>query len=312
VTWLREQPDDLAALVSRTSEATGIPAAFIEKDFWVVELLRSVSAPLEGAHAVFKGGTSLSKAYGLIDRFSEDVDILLVADGASAGQRDRLLKAVCERAERDLALAADLVFSTRGVVRNVRFKYRPSQRDRRISEGVLLEMGIRGNPDPHEDRPLRSYVAAHAVDVLEVDEAEFHEFTPFTVTVLRPERTLVEKLSLLHHLETLHPEAIAASDKGRHLYDIYHLLGDESTLSAIRKGYVAAAAADAEARSAANGWDYTQRPADGYAASAAFDPAGAKAAAMRVAYERVRPLVFGAFPAFEEVVEQVRAQAALL
>ena len=260
---LRDHPDDLAALVSRTSEATGIPAAFVDKDFWVVELLRSVSAPLDGALAVFKGGTSLSKAYELVERFSEDVDILLVADGASVGQRDRLLKAICERAAHDLALGADLVFSTRGVVRNVRFGYPPTQRDPWIRDGVLLEMGTRGNPDPHEHRTVRSYVAAHATGVLAIVEAEYEEFAPVTVTVLRPERTLVEKLSLVHHLATLDPAAIAASDKGRHLYDIYRLLGDRSTLAAIGSGHVAGAAADAEAHSAANDWDYTPRPAGG-------------------------------------------------
>lgn len=312
MTKLRDHPDDLAALVSRTSEATGMPAAFVDKDFWVVELLRSVSAPLDGALAVFKGGTSLSKAYELVDRFSEDVDILLVPDGASANQRDQLLKAICERAEHDLALGTELVFSTRGVVRNVRFGYPPTQRDRRIREGVLLEMGIRGNPDPHEDRTVRSYVAAHAIGVLSVDKAEYDEFAPVTVTVLRPERTLVEKLSLVHHLETLDAAAIAVSDKGRHLYDIYQLLGDRSTLAAIRKGYVADAAADAETHSAANGWGYTPRPADGFAASPAFDVASPKVDALRAAYERVRPLVYGAFPSFDEVIERVRAHATLL
>lgn len=68
-------------------------------------------------------------------------------------------------------------------------------------------MGTRGNPDPHEHRTVRSYVAAHATGVLAVDEAEYEEFAPATVTVLRPERTLVEKLSLVHHLETLDPAA---------------------------------------------------------------------------------------------------------
>lgn len=173
-------------------------------------------------------------------------------------------------------------------------------------------MGTRGNPDAHEHRTVHSYVAAHATGVLGIDEAEYEEFAPAAATVLMPKRTLVEKLSLVHHLETLDPAAIAASDKGRHPYDIYRLLGDRSTLAAIGSGYVAEAAADAEAYSAANDWDYTQRPADGFAASPAFDLAAPTADALRAAYERVRPLVYGAFPSFDEVVERVRAHAALL
>jgi|SRR5215467_12941590 len=62
---LRDHPDDLYALVSAASEAMHIPVEFVEKDFWVTELLRSVvsEATAAGAVAVFKGGTSLSKAY---------------------------------------------------------------------------------------------------------------------------------------------------------------------------------------------------------------------------------------------------------
>jgi predicted nucleotidyltransferase component of viral defense system len=55
-----------------------IPVEFVEKDFWVTELLRAVvsEAAVSCAVAIFKGGTSLSKAYRIIERFSEDVDIL--------------------------------------------------------------------------------------------------------------------------------------------------------------------------------------------------------------------------------------------
>jgi hypothetical protein len=60
------------------------------------------------------------------------------------------------------------------------------------------------------------------------------------------------------------------------------------------------------------GWDYTQRPANGFAASPAFDPAAPTYDALCAAYERMRPLVYGAFPASDEVVERVGAHEALL
>jgi hypothetical protein len=81
-------------LVEACATARGIPAADIEKDVWVVEALRSVFRPVDRATVVFKGGTSLSKAYGIIERFSEDVDLLVVPDaglGRSACDRIRLL-----------------------------------------------------------------------------------------------------------------------------------------------------------------------------------------------------------------------------
>ena len=73
------------------AEATGVPIAHVEKDFWVTEVLRGIArcSAVTGVSAVFKGGTSLSKAFGLIRRFSEDVDVIVIAPGHSTGQDDR-------------------------------------------------------------------------------------------------------------------------------------------------------------------------------------------------------------------------------
>jgi predicted nucleotidyltransferase component of viral defense system len=88
----------------------GLPLADVEKDVWVVELLRSIARPVEDGLLIFKGGTSLSKAYGIIERFSEDVDVLVApTEGLGAGRRDRMLKAVAARAADDLRLAGQLM-----------------------------------------------------------------------------------------------------------------------------------------------------------------------------------------------------------
>src|SRR6266540_4838723 len=99
VARLRENPEDLFALVGRASEGLGLPVEFVEKDFWITELLRSVARPVDDAFVVFKGGTSLSKAFGLIERFSEDVDILLVVTRAfdktfGKGSVDKIVKSI--------------------------------------------------------------------------------------------------------------------------------------------------------------------------------------------------------------------------
>ncbi|MFT3871457.1 MAG: nucleotidyl transferase AbiEii/AbiGii toxin family protein [Nocardioides sp.] len=82
---LRDHPDDLDALVTQTASAGGLPAAYVEKDFWVTEILRAAAidrtVPMpDGSTStvtfLFKGGTSLSRVFGIVDRFSEDVDLL--------------------------------------------------------------------------------------------------------------------------------------------------------------------------------------------------------------------------------------------
>lgn len=90
------------ALVARTADALRLPPECVEKDYWITELLRSVASPIEHGYVVFKGGTSLSKGYDLIERFSEDVDILMVVTrkrdrGFGKGGSDRVLKDLCSR-----------------------------------------------------------------------------------------------------------------------------------------------------------------------------------------------------------------------
>lgn len=89
--------DAVAALSVTVAERTGVPAEHVEKDFWVTEVLRGVVTAADdlGVEVVFKGGTSLSKAFSLIERFSEDVDVLVVLSPQdSTGARDRTLKAL--------------------------------------------------------------------------------------------------------------------------------------------------------------------------------------------------------------------------
>lgn len=77
----------MSVLAARVADQTGLPVTHVEKDFWVTEVLRGVVAAAEdlGAHVLFKGGTSLSKVFNLIDRFSEDVDMRVLLELGSRG-----------------------------------------------------------------------------------------------------------------------------------------------------------------------------------------------------------------------------------
>ncbi len=98
---LAADPAGVSVVAAQVADETGIPAAHVEKDFWVTEVLRGVVASATEAQVVvvFKGGTSLSKAYRLIERFSEDVDVLVVLpDDATKGKRDGILKTLVDGA----------------------------------------------------------------------------------------------------------------------------------------------------------------------------------------------------------------------
>lgn len=311
---LRDSPDELFVLVDLASRQSGIPQAQVEKDFWVVELLRSVSKSLGDGRVVFKGGTSLSKAYGLVERFSEDVDILVVPDeGLSKGAIDRILKAIVLRATEDLASQPELVAATTGVKRYVRYLYALAYPSGDVTEGVLLEMGIRGGPEPSSKCSFRSYVADYAMGRADV-EGDYEEFAPVEIDVLAPARTLIEKLAHLHHLSVTYPKSAKwIPIQGRHFYDVYRLLGDKRVRADLAEdGFAARIAADREQRSADFDLQTSPRPEEGFAASPAFDAGHSSAEAWEASYSKALAFVYGDRPSLEECRARVRENAELL
>ena len=88
---LHLDPELFADLVHATSDALGIPVQLIEKDYYISTVLRLLSMSAYAPQIVFKGGTSLSKAYQLINRFSEDVDFAVISEQMSGNQVKTLL-----------------------------------------------------------------------------------------------------------------------------------------------------------------------------------------------------------------------------
>lgn len=309
---LGESLDDLDALLGQAADALNRPYAFLEKDFWAMEVLRVAArdrpiALRDGTtgtvRTVFKGGTSLSRVYGLIDRFSEDIDLLVIfpdeGGGSSENQRDKLLKGI--QAEVHQHLGADevrqeLLRSTKGVKRDIKYHYPLRETvHTALTEGVTLEMGSRGGPEPAEQHTLRSIVADYAIAELEEPGDQWEEFEALDVNVLGAERTLLEKLAAVHTI-TSDATAVAPAGWGRHLHDIYWLLESESVrekLAALGPDGRDQLVGDIERRSTAAGWPSAPRPADGYASSPAFDSAAAIAATVAEAYEAVRGLMYG-------------------
>jgi hypothetical protein len=331
---LREHHDDLNALIGLTAEALGIGAIFVEKDFWVTEVLRAATTPIDleardgSRHRVliiFKGGTSLSRVYRLIDRFSEDVDLLLGFPDvdASTGAKDRVLKGIQQAVTAHLALDSTQVAtepSTRGVKRNLRYVYDGIGYEAAdiVSSGVLLEMGCRGGTYPANAHELRSMVAEHAIDVLGESSDAWNEFAPVHVHVLAPERTLLEKLALLHDCAARYPDKDAHERLirgARHLYDVQRLLSSDQVTAALESmgsDGVAALCADIDNESERATFSHTPRPDGGYGSSPLVDPSASCWPALADGYAQAMALVYGYQPRFEECIETIRARATLL
>ncbi len=231
----RERADILRTVAANTGRA----ALILEKDIWVCWVLQVLFSMPDPHPMAFKGGTSLSKIYGIIDRFSEDVDITLdyrafndafdpFADNASRNQIrlfSNRLKARVASYIRDvvgpaLDVAADrLGADGRHAVHigddgeTIRFAYSSAVEEPRgyVASEVLLEFGGRNVIDPNEQHMI-------APDI--TDETPRLDYPTTTVTVLSPVRTFWEKATLIH--VECHRRRLADSPErlSRHWFDL--------------------------------------------------------------------------------------------
>lgn len=311
---LIDDPDAVAVLADRVSRDTGIPGAHVEKDFWVTEVIRGVvaSAARQGIEVLFKGGTSLSKVFSMIDRFSEDVDMLVILTEDSVGARDRALKTLAEGATRSTGLAGVVVgdTTTKGTKRSVRYHYRDLGVDASgLSAGVLLELGTRGGGLGAARASLRSLIAENVKDIAGEPEAESVE-----VRVLAPWRTLVEKLVLLH---TAHvsPQPDAAVRGARHFYDVYRLLARPEVRLGVVEAGIAALSRDVWTYSNAAALPAEHRPVGGFAASPAFTDGPHMTAVLHEYENRVLAQLLWPnreHPSLKECIEMVHRHADIL
>jgi len=218
VSRLRDNEADFEGAVVGAAERLGLAPLFVEKDYWVTQVLRALHDQHAGAF-VLKGGTSLSKGYELIERFSEDVDILIQpAKGDSAKSRERLLQTIAEHVAHTLDIdwlparepgrgktphRADVL----SYPRVVRSAVAIPVEDR----GVLLETGYAGGEWPSEMVTLTPMLC----EPLGLDPSDYEDTVPFDVRALLPMRTLLEKISLLHHVATRYTQDATVELKWR-------------------------------------------------------------------------------------------------
>jgi hypothetical protein len=243
-------PDERRSACNELQSSIGLQAESVEKDLWVCWTLRELFAmPGIGNHLTFKGGTSLSKAWKLIERFSEDIDLIVdkevlgfggdaAPDKASSKKQrkarlESLMKAGREWVQGTLqpAMAGRLrsILGESGWALDVdpdmpdgqclllHYPSAFSESDPGyISPQVKIELGARSDDWPHEKRPIQPYLAERFPQLMPEG--------PFSVQVLAAERTFWEKACLLHE-ETFRPADKPRKHRmARHYYDLWCLL----------------------------------------------------------------------------------------
>jgi hypothetical protein len=241
--WLNLTNQTRRNIFAETSAATGLLDAAVEKDWWVVHTLDLVFNTSIADHTVFKGGTSLSKAWGLIDRFSEDIDLALDRRFLGFEKQDKEMTGsqVRRLRERSFQFISKNYFPelskkfTDAGFDNVTFQlgeiksldqdpliieiYYPTVTDPvpYLQPRVLVEVGSRSMMEPFEKRSFTSLVGEHFKGRTFADE-------PIDVPTVRPERTFLEKVFLLHEEFQQHIGKQKVERKSRHLYDLEKLM----------------------------------------------------------------------------------------
>lgn len=330
--------DDRRDLFVATARRVGTTERNVEKDFWVCWTIAALfqERPSGSPRLLFKGGTSLSKAFGLIERFSEDIDITVFRDdlgqpvsideleALSAKKRRAKLdeiRAACQRyLVEDLQpqLAAHVAAATRDAPtievvmdaldpdgQTILVRY-PSvfAPDPYVRSVVRVECGAKSALDPHGVFVLTPYVAADIPD---------SDLTVEGVTTILPERTFWDKVVIVHGLRAWFERRGELRQEGqrvsRHYYDLHTIFPTDAGARAladralgrecVRHAAMFFGRSDFDLESAAAG-------------RFALGPNAAMLDGLRRDYDAMAGMIFGPVPAFDEVVASVATLEARL
>ncbi len=326
-----------AALFGETSAGRGVADTIIEKDFWVCWTLRRLFGLPKGTTAtlVFKGGTSLSKAFGAIRRFSEDIDLSFDrAELGYTGDRDpemegisrkkaaRLIDDLVGDVERHIAekllptLRAAIVEQLgeptdgewtlaidAGDAQTVNFHY-PTALAATEYEGmayitprVKLELGARGDPWPTEEKIIRPYAAE--------DYPDFFEEPNTGVTVLSARRTFWEKATALHAEAHRPADSPTPQYFSRHYYDLAMLLDTDEGKAAAADFELLAQVAKHKTTFFWSGWASYDTAQPG---TLRLLPNEARMRDLRADYRAMAPMMFDESPPpFDDILAKIAA-----
>jgi len=301
--------------------------AIIEKDFWVCWTLRRVFEVLQfQPRLIFKGGTSLSKAYNAIERFSEDVDLSLsrtdlgfaeaqdpeqvgISKGESKRRLDQLVIA-CTTTIKD-RLLPDLRADFRGVLgdsgwnleldpidpQTIIFSYPQAVQSEDVHEyirpAIRLEMGARSDDWPAAEREIVPYAAKVFPEAFTIARST-------RIPTLEAIRTFWEKATLLHAEYHRSPKSRPPNRLSRHYYDLFMLSRIEITNNALTQLDLLERVVKHKSLFFASAWaSYETATPGGFH----LLPAKHRIDDLRSDYKEMKAMIFGVYPEWDEIIE---------
>ncbi|MDD7731825.1 MAG: nucleotidyl transferase AbiEii/AbiGii toxin family protein [Eubacteriales bacterium] len=313
-----EDKDDLRVLLVNTARKKGISEAVIEKDYWVTFILDYLFNENKWKeYFTFKGGTSLSKCFGLIERFSEDIDLIL--DWRVLGyeekepwiersntKQDKFNKEVNEKTEvflRDKFLTVleqdlkdfNFEFSIDIIdPQTILCKYPKIFESNYLSQNIRLEIGS-----------LAAWTPAIDVDILpiigEVYPNVFKEKTK--IRTVSAERTFWEKATILHH-EANRPESSHMPHRyARHFYDLYKIANSDFKNKALENKDLLKKVTEFKMKFYPRKWAKYENVLDG---NLRLVPDKFRFSEIEKDYKAMSEMIYGAYPSFDEIINALK------
>lgn len=214
-----------------TAQEMEIPDLYIEKDYWVTFALKQIFSKETKDYCVFKGGTALSKCYGIVERFSEDIDLVIMKTGdESANQLKNRLKKVSQIIEEYLPEVA-VTNITQKMVMNRKTAHAYSKEFQgnygQIRDVIIVEASWLSYFEPFEQKSIRTFISEMMLRNGQESLIEEYELEEFAANVLKTERTLCEKIMSLVRFSYSEDYIADLKSKIRHTYDIHQLLQEK-------------------------------------------------------------------------------------
>lgn len=242
--WLSNlNEDERRITIEQAAIKCGVPSQAIEKDWWVTLVLKALFQTEYASHLLFKGGTSLSKCWKLISRFSEDIDLAI--DRSLLGFSDKLSRSQIKKLKKNAAEFTSTALKDTliqqlfnlgvpdGIVSVTAEEIKPEQPDK-DPQTLFLRYNSLFEPLPYLPSTVKIEVSALSLRepfancevrsmLQEYFPNEAYDEVPFIVPAIEPHRTFLEKAFLLHE-ELARPEKLKTERKSRHFYDMVMLM----------------------------------------------------------------------------------------
>lgn len=212
---LSDNKQEFQELITLTARWRKIPEDAVRKDYFIIVMLRQLEESKYADCCVFKGGTSLSKAYpDFIERFSEDIDLTYIPnEELTNSQYSRKLKQI----EKIMSKGGNLAKISEE--RNDRNKSSFISWEEDGGSRIKLEIGSSVRPDPYEKRTIKTYIQEYLEHIGNEEVIKEYDLNPVTLNTLCIERTFIDKVMAVKR----HAYCGSLQSKVRHIYDVVKL-----------------------------------------------------------------------------------------